>query len=117
MFALIAPGCPHRQQLDRMKSLPYARETRYRCLATLPGVAIAGAALGAALSNTATGSLQSAALWFALAMCVASYLSAILEVLTLLLTGNEPNTINADVVGLAWDLVFGVITGMFLSAF
>jgi hypothetical protein len=98
-----------------MKSLPYARETRFRCLATLPGVAIAGAALGVALADSAQVDSASAALWFAVAMCVASYLSAILEVVTLLLTRTEPESINADVVGFGWDLVFGLITGAFLA--
>src|SRR5688572_730723 len=99
-----------------MKSLPHSRQTRYRCLATLPGVAIAGAAIGAALADsTSATSLPHAALWFAIAMCVASYLSAILEVVTLLLTRTEPESLNADIMAFGWDFIFGIVTGAFLS--
>lgn len=98
-----------------MQALPYAREIRFRCLATMPGVAIAGAAMGAAVATSTGQPLLDAALWFAAAMCAGSYLSAILEAATLRVLRFSPGTFNGDVVGFGWDLAMGAIAGAFLS--
>lgn len=96
--------------------LPYSREIRFRCLATMPGVAIAGAAMGAAFGMNADAPGTQGPFWFASAMCVGSYVSAILEAATLRIFRFAPNTLNGDVVGFGWDLALGAVAGAFLSS-
>lgn len=95
--------------------LPHAHELRVRCLATLPMVGVAGAALGAAIARSAGSPMGDTILWFTVAMCVASYVSAMLEGATLASLHIDTQGVNADVVGFLWDGVLGAGTGILLS--
>ncbi|HUP88824.1 MAG TPA: tetratricopeptide repeat protein [Longimicrobiales bacterium] len=81
---------------------------RRRTLATMPIMAIAGAALGAAVG----GSM----LWFAIALSISSYVSAMLEAATIQVLRIDGEGVNGDIVAFVWDGVLGVVTGFFLGA-
>lgn len=81
----------------------------------MPAVAIAGAALGASTAHSSDQPMLGPMLWFAAAMSLASYLSAILEAATLAALRLEPEGMSSDMVSFAWDLVLGSIAGILLA--
>jgi tetratricopeptide (TPR) repeat protein len=95
---------------------PFADDIRLKCFATMPGVAIVGAAIGATLAYTSQGDIGSAMLWFAAALCVSSYISALAEAATIAVLPIDPSGINGDIIAFAWDLIAGAVAGVFLSA-
>jgi hypothetical protein len=97
-------------------AIPFASETRRKTLIMMPAVAIVGAALGATIGRSGELSIGAAMAWFAVALCVSSYVSAILESLLIAAFRLDPEGMSADAVALLCDAALGALTAVFLSA-
>ena len=86
-----------------------------KTLIMMPVVAIVGAALGAAVARDSAVPLSSAMFWSAVALCLSSWASAVLEGSTVGALGTDPDGSIAGFTAFAYDAIFGVLTGVFLG--
>ena len=86
-----------------------------KAVATMPLVAVFGAALGLAVARESSVPATSAMTWFALALCFSSWATAVAEALIAQLLGIDPEGGAADALAFVLDGVFGIAVGLLVA--
>ena len=86
-----------------------------KALVMMPVVAVAGAALGGAVARDSSVPASSAVVWFTLALCVSSWLSAVAEQLVAMVLRVDGESWTSDAIAFVVDGLFGLGVAMLVA--